>query len=190
MICLRCKLDKITEDYRPSNQKVCRSCLIEANKKYYTPLLTEDERLARKLARKEKNKIRSKERYQENKGRHKEDYQSNPAKFLVYRAMQRAKKYSLPFNLSPEDIVLPEFCPVLGVKLVVSEGYDWDSRKYAYSLDRIVPELGYVVGNVQVISTMANVMKNDATFKELYSFAKWVISNIPTDDVNSVESRE
>jgi hypothetical protein len=42
------------------------------------------------------------------------------------------------------------------------------------SLDRIKPELGYVPGNIQVISARANVMKNDATPEELLAFANWV----------------
>lgn len=181
MICIRCKIEKTVEDYRPSNQKVCRECLIKANKKYQPPRLTDEEKTRRKLISKEKNKARSKEWYQENKLRFREEYQSDPVRFLIYRAKQRAKKYSLPFDLKPEDIVLPEFCPVLGIKLAVSEGKDWDSRKYSYSLDRIIPEMGYVVGNVQVISTMANAMKNDANFQELHSFARWIISNIPAN---------
>ena len=42
------------------------------------------------------------------------------------------------------------------------------------SLDRIIPELGYVPGNVQVISHQANTMKSNATLKELKAFAAWV----------------
>ena len=35
------------------------------------------------------------------------------------------------------------------------------------SLDCIIPELGYVPGNVAVISRRANTIKNDATIEEL-----------------------
>jgi len=34
-------------------------------------------------------------------------------------------------------------------------------------IDRIIPELGYVEGNVMIISRRANVIKNDATADEL-----------------------
>ena len=34
------------------------------------------------------------------------------------------------------------------------------------SLDRIVPELGYVKGNIRVISNRANHLKSDATLEE------------------------
>ena len=46
-----------------------------------------------------------------------------------------------------------------------------------YSLDRIIPELGYVPGNVQVISQLANAMKWDSTREERLTFANWVLSS-------------
>ena len=37
------------------------------------------------------------------------------------------------------------------------------------TIDRIVPELGYVKGNVVVVSAKANRIKNDATITEILS---------------------
>jgi hypothetical protein len=42
------------------------------------------------------------------------------------------------------------------------------------SLDRIVPKLGYTVGNVCVISQRANILKRDATPDELYAVANYM----------------
>jgi hypothetical protein len=80
---------------------------------------------------------------------------------MFYDARKRALKYGLPFDIEPDDIVVPEYCPVLGVKL--NEG----SRESAASLDRVLPANGYVKGNVCVISFRANRLKSDATTQEL-----------------------
>jgi hypothetical protein len=44
------------------------------------------------------------------------------------------------------------------------------------TLDRIVPAMGYVPGNVMWLSHRANAMKQDATIEELHRFARWVLS--------------
>jgi len=44
------------------------------------------------------------------------------------------------------------------------------------SLDRIDPTKGYVPGNVQVISDLANRMKQNASVEELLLFAKGVMN--------------
>jgi actin-related protein len=142
---------------------------------------------------KEELKKKRKEYYEQNKERLKEQnkqkrlekYRSNPEqdmakqkewkinnieRYLVQSARNRAKKYNLPFDITHEDVVVPEFCPYLGIKLVPFS--EWSSP----SLDKIVPELGYVKGNIQVISTKANTMKNNATQDELVRFAEAVLN--------------
>lgn len=90
-----------------------------------------------------------------------------PEKRLLLGAKQRAKELSLEFNIELEDIKIPELCPILKVPMEIGS-------RYAPSLDRINPELGYTKGNVWVISRKANVMKNDATLEELKEFSSWV----------------
>jgi hypothetical protein len=43
------------------------------------------------------------------------------------------------------------------------------------SIDRIDNERGYVRGNVQIVSHLANGMKSTATVDQLKRFAAWVI---------------
>ena len=75
-------------------------------------------------------------------------------------AKKRAKKERIPFNLLPEDIELPDVCPVLGFPLKIgSKGMSPESP----TLDKIIPSLGYVKGNVRVISWLANKIKGDQT---------------------------
>ena len=94
-----------------------------------------------------------------------------PQHFMVVTAKQRAKKYNLPFNITVEDVTVPEYCPALGVKLEVAKGR---MKPNSPSLDKIIPELGYVKGNVQVLSLKANLMKNNASKDELIKFAAWI----------------
>lgn len=92
-----------------------------------------------------------------------------PEKHLLQAAKNRAKTTGLSFNLDVTDIVIPEICPILKQPLI-------KNTRYAPSVDRINPELGYIKGNVWVISRKANVMKNDASLSELKEFAKWIKS--------------
>ena len=83
---------------------------------------------------------------------------------LFQGARSRARKYGLAFDISIEDVKVPELCPVLGMRLVVNSG---KCQPNSPTLDRIDSSLGYVKGNVVVISHRANTIKNDATIDEL-----------------------
>jgi predicted nucleic acid-binding Zn ribbon protein len=87
-------------------------------------------------------------------------------RFSIPRLKFRAKEKNIDFDLVPSDLDVPEFCSVLKIKLNyqnVGTGYHPDSP----SVDRIDPKKGYVKGNVRVISSRANLLKNDATIEEL-----------------------
>lgn len=85
--------------------------------------------------------------------------------WAVVGARSRAKKRGLPFDITYEDVVVPEFCPILGIPLKEKGRPGWSDN--SPSLDRIIPEKGYVKGNVRVISNRANRIKIDATIEEL-----------------------
>lgn len=80
------------------------------------------------------------------------------------RAKRRAQQENLPFDLEPGDINIPETCPVFGWKLEIGEG---ESQDASPSLDRLIPDKGYVRDNVWVISHLANRIKNNATLEQL-----------------------
>lgn len=88
---------------------------------------------------------------------------------MLYSAKARAKKAGVPFDLSASDITIPDLCPVFGTKLERGTGQD------SPTLDRVAPHLGYVRGNVMVMSRRANTMKCDATAAQLRAFAEWVL---------------
>lgn len=127
------------------------------------PYLTEEQR-------KENKKRSGREHYQKNK----QKYYTRTREYLARRgpsyklwanARHRAKKHGLPCNIEATDVVIPEICPVLGIPIVrrKNRGYSDNSP----SIDRIIPELGYVKGNIAVISNRANTLKRDASVEEL-----------------------
>ena len=88
--------------------------------------------------------------------------QNNLEKIMFGKARQRAVEKHIPFTIELSDIVIPSICPVLGIPLFLGKGRTDNSP----SLDRMNGALGYVKGNIAVISLRANRVKNDATVKE------------------------
>lgn len=85
---------------------------------------------------------------------------------MLRAAMRRAVKSCVPFNLTLADIVIPDHCPALGFRLLVGTGRGGHTYQ-SPTLDRVVPESGYVSGNVVVISHRANAIKHSASVHEL-----------------------
>jgi hypothetical protein len=85
-------------------------------------------------------------------------------------AKARAKAKGIPFELESSDVVIPNVCPVLGIPLF------WGSKltNNTPSIDRVVPEKGYVKGNCVVISMKANRLKNNASREELEAILKYL----------------
>lgn len=94
-----------------------------------------------------------------------------PERRILQGARRRAEKYGLPFDLTEEDIEIPDVCPALGIPLIQATGRATDNSP---SLDRIEPEKGYIKTNVRVISNRANVLKRDATWAELKKLARYM----------------
>lgn len=98
------------------------------------------------------------------KKRKREAFLRNPEKAMWQNAKSRAKKKGIPFSISVEDIKIPEICPILKIPLQHATVIH---KQGSPTVDRIVTRLGYIPGNVWVISHRANQLKNDATQKEL-----------------------
>jgi len=153
-VCSVCHIEKQNQNFRlrtdTSKQRpFCLSCEAQIMKDRY--LAT---RLYR-LSKEEKRRI------------------DNPIGKMLQQAKTRAIKKNLDFNLSEEDIFLPEKCKYLDVPLTNKQGHGivWEN----YSIDRIDNNKGYIRGNVEVISRKANSMKNMASQDELITFAKNIL---------------
>ena len=92
-------------------------------------------------------------------------------------ARKRAKLYNLEFNLIPDDIIVPKFCPVLGLVLLPNQNNGKSGSNASPTLDRIDSSKGYTKDNVWVISNLANRMKSNSTKDELKLFANWINAN-------------
>ena len=100
--------------------------------------------------------------------------EANKEKYMLHTVRKRAKKNNIPFNLTedylksiyPSDMI----CPVLGFEMSVGvDENGWTDT--SPSLDRIIPEKGYVQGNVVVVSMRANSIKTNATPEEIRKVA-------------------
>jgi hypothetical protein len=94
------------------------------------------------------------------------------------RAKVRAKERGHDFSLEVSDIIIPKTCPVLGIELKQNSGRS-GAYKNSYSLDRIDNSKGYIKGNIQVLSQLANAMKGAASVTELQQFADWINRTYP-----------
>ena len=131
---------------------------------------------------------------------HKE-YNDNacPVKRWFTAKKSHAKQSGIEFTIEPEDIPgvkirrfksrnghwtweatqYPKVCTVLGIKL------DWGMNgltNNSPSLDRN-PNFGYVKGKVEMMSHLANIMKNNATPEQLKQFSEYHLSH-PQLDTN------
>ena len=135
-------------------------------------LFTEEKREYDKKRRKECAERLSNER--------REKYKQNKCLEQVKTAMlnaarTRAKKQGVVFSITRDDIVIPEFCPALGIRLDWNKGKALDN---SMSLDKIIPRLGYIKGNVAVISKRANQIKHNASLDEIQKISAWLMAAV------------
>ena len=93
-----------------------------------------------------------------------------------YRMYTNARRSSrtrdIYFDLKPEDITTLELCPILGIELTY--GGTGKVKDSSASIDRVDNSLGYVKGNVMIISNRANRIKGDATVEELEAIISYM----------------
>lgn len=114
---------------------------------------------------------RSVKRFQENKeliaGQQRRRYKNNPWPIVLSNVRLKSAKLGIPFNLTIEDVISPEHCPVFGFPLVQRGRGARGPQANSPSIDRIIPDLGYVKGNVIVVSMLANAIKQNANPEQI-----------------------
>lgn len=88
---------------------------------------------------------------------------------------ERSRKFGIPCDIDAAWLEhnLPTHCPVLGIELKrrTSRG---DNAPTAPTVDRLIPSLGNVRGNIHIISRRANNIKSDASAEEVLRVGQWM----------------
>ena len=106
---------------------------------------------------------------------HKEQYELNISARKLSSAKQRAIKYNLPFNITEQDIKdvwpIDNKCPALDIEFIIG---GFDTMNYdSPSLDRIIPNKGYVKSNIQIVSALANAIMSNATPEQVIKVGQY-----------------
>ena len=97
---------------------------------------------------------------------------TNLASYIYNATKSRALRNNIEFTIQLSDVVVPTHCPYLGIPLIPGEGSIQDTSPL---LDRIDNSKGYVKGNVEVVSYLANRAKSNMSVEQLKLFAKTIL---------------
>lgn len=169
--CTKCGVVKWVEEYgvdsrlpAPGRVSQCKEC-----KRLYARMLrAQDIERSREVNR----RWRERNRLSYNAKR-RQEHREDPRPTLLQHAKYRARKLGIPFAITACDLVVEDKCPVLGIAYQVGPKISDRSR----TVDRIIPGLGYVPGNVRVISYRANRLKSDASPQELSAILDYIASS-------------
>jgi len=185
-ICSKCKNEKDIGEFRYRKDKgryeaMCKSCRSEENRKWrennHEVWLNNAKQYY--LDNKEKVLQQAKVRQQENPEK-KRNYNiltriTRTSHVLWLEARTRARRKNIPFDITENDVIVPDVCPVLGIPIKVNSG---NNVKHGIatspSLDRIDNTKGYVKGNVRVISWRANNLKGTGTLEEFMKLIEYL----------------
>ena len=117
----------------------------------------------------ERNRIRVRSKEQ----RSAEHAKVSKESLMFSAAKHRAKTKEIEFSIKLQDIVIPEFCPILGIRLQSNIGGK-GPIKSSPNLDRIDNSKGYTKDNIAVISSWANQRKGDLSIEEITKLFEYV----------------
>lgn len=142
-----------------------------------------------RLKNKERIAKYKKEYYQRTKNQNPEYYkecynklvsrkESNKRSFALHKFSNQkysAKVRNIEWDLDKETMVSliesSTHCAISGIKLVFKVGH-----KHAPSIDRKNSSKGYIPGNIQVVSTIVNKMKQDLSIRDFKSICRAIVA--------------
>ena len=148
-ICYKCHISKPHTEFHPNNVW-CKSCVLL---KQINSSKQRDDRLEYK------------------KENDRKAYDMGIQKKLLHDAKKRAKEKGLECTIVESDIEIVDHCPILDVELRPNTGvFGHDS----HSLDRVDSSLGYIPGNVRVISWRANFLKSNLNVEQVEKLLEYM----------------
>lgn len=173
MVCPVCGKELPVDEFKIwGKSKTGRDWLCKNCREYHSKLNNgQDKNYFRKLRIKVSPEYRKEQSAIDRKSRIK-----NFKRAMYTAAKYRAEQKGIEFNIEMDDIIIPDKCPILECDFVYGTEHNYE---YSPSLDRIDNSKGYVKGNVMVISSKANKMKNSATLHELQMFCKNILRYSP-----------
>ncbi len=171
---------KMVRNHSREEEDVREAARLKGERHYFFPR-------ACKLGHISKRWVRNTHCYQchiEHNYRRKAERARTEPEFIPYNsARQRAKDVGLGFSITLGHIraVWPKDnkCPILGIELERNEG-KFGPKRQSPSLDRIIPEIGYVPGNIAIISHKANLLKQNETDPAVFdAIAEWLSAEKP-----------
>lgn len=113
---------------------------------------------------------RWKDKNKEKRATYWKEYEAaRPVSEKLFRSMKNRK---IAYEISPEDIVVPDTCPICESKMQVSTTRGGNSR--SPTLDKVVPDKGYVKGNVAVICKYCNSLKGAGSAEDHRRIAAYI----------------
>lgn len=153
---------------------VCLTCARRASKDSYQRHRARRQKEAQ--AGYQKNAVIRRRQAAENKKNH-------VIRYRFYHKRARCKQRGIPFNITlPTFVSLHEtgICSACGV--VVTHAHN---SRTAWSLDRLIPSMGYVSGNVCVLCRRCNTIKNDGDIPALERVLSYMKKSLQTEALSA-----
>jgi hypothetical protein len=101
----------------------------------------------------------------------------SPWRRMIISAKQRAKAKNIPFDLTFDwgKATWTGFCAL--TKIPFADRSEATSGMFSPSLDRVIPEKGYVQDNCRFVLLCVNTFKNDGTDAAMYFIAEALLKN-------------
>jgi len=161
-VCTTCNKEQEDDNFALGKSR-CNSCTSTYNAEYREANKVLLNTTARQVYHKDVEASRERERLR---------IERDPRGKLLSSAKSRAKINNIPFSITKEDITLTTHCPILGLELKV--GREGRVEGNSFTLDKVIPDLGYVKGNVMIISNKANRLKSNSTLRELEAIVEYI----------------